>query len=185
MSRPRGPGERSTLRPDLLLTHAEQLVARVSDTGRPRTAHPRRAVSAAYYAVFHHVIQWVSYYAVPHHHVDAVAELCRAFNHSDLEIVAKWVSGNTPPPSVSGLVATARASTDIGTWADLFLVLKQERELADYSHEIVMDRTFARSIVGQAHEAMAALDSLDPDHSSWLAFVTLVLLKAQPSSRRG
>lgn len=184
MSRPRGVGEQSTLQPHLLLSHADQLVARLSDTGRPKTVHPRRAVSAAYYAVFHYTTIWVAYTAVPDHSPDTVGKLCRTFDHGDIEKVADWITG-VPARFAHGLAATAARSDQLTLFARHFARLKAERTLADYSHAHVVDRRAALTMIGRAREAVDALDSLDVDDMSWQAFVSLVLLPAQPGKRGG
>lgn len=182
-SRPRSTDERSTLSPELLLVHAEQLLSRISDTERPRTVHPRRAVSAAYYAAFHYATLWVAHSTTPAADSEVVAQICRVINHGDVEKVCRWITG-VPPPSLAALVDGAR-SDRIARFADHFIRLKKERELADYSHDVVIDRRAARLMVGRARDAIAALDALDSDDPSWRAFVSLVLLQAQPGKRGG
>jgi hypothetical protein len=72
------------LRPDLRLDHARQLSRRGTDTATPRTVHARRAVSAAYYALFHWVTINLARKAsagLP----DSVAwALCRTFSHAKI-----------------------------------------------------------------------------------------------------
>lgn len=177
--RQRKVGESSTLRPDWLLRHAEQLLGRSSDTDRPRTINPRRAVSAAYYAVFHHTVMWAVASIVP---LPARAQVCRGVDHQDVDAVAKWVDGSGPR-YLSSLVELARQSSHIREWASLYSPLKIERHLADYSHDVVIDRTGALSIVEQARMAIAALDAVGVDDPAWQAMASLIVLRAQPKNR--
>lgn len=177
--RRRAVGESSTLRPDWLLRHAEQLLSRSSDTDRPRTINPRRAVSAAYYAVFHYTVMWAVASVVP---LPGRAQVCRSVDHSDVEAVAKWVDGSGPR-YLSILVELARQSSHVREWASLYPTLKVERHLADYSHDVVFDRIGALSIVKQAHKAIAALDGARVDDPAWQSLASLIVLKVQPKNR--
>ena len=182
MSRPKRDDEQSTLRPAWLLRHAAQLLERVSDTDLPRTANPRRAVSAAYYAVFHKVCPEVAYTAFPRADPTVWWQLCRGFTHKGIADIAVWVNGAAAPRSVAALVDLARDSTNLTRFATVFVVLREERERADYSHEVVIDRPSALALVNDASAAIAALDQLAYDDSAWRAFVVLMLMKSQTRS---
>lgn len=170
------PEERLTLRPTWLLRHAEQLVERVGETNTPRTAHPRRAVSAAYYALFHYFCMQSAFTAVP----TGWEPLCRGFQHAGVSKIAGWLRGDTCPTSVHTTVEIARRSQELRTFGRLFAILLDERELADYSHEVVVDRRTAETMVDHARSAVDSLETLSFDDESWRAFVALMLMKSDP-----
>jgi hypothetical protein len=111
-------GRMSGLQPELLLRHARQLAERSTDTESPRSVHARRAVSAAYYALFHRVCMGVASTVVPRESDRARWELCRTFDHKAVETVARWVGGQQRPP---------RPSAGTG-WQHLLGALAGERD---------------------------------------------------------
>lgn len=182
MSRPLKEAEDTTLRPSWLVRHAEQLVSRVSGTDLPRTAHPRRAVSAAYYAAFHRVVLEVAYSAAPQAGRDAWFPMCRGFLHDGVGKVCGWLTGNPCPTSVRGLVAVARESRHLVDFGRLFVLLRQEREWADYSHEVVINGHAALTMIELGRSAIAAVDEVSSDDPAWQAFVALMLMESKPRS---
>lgn len=183
MSRLLEEHEDTTLRPSWLIRHAEQLLARVSDTDLPRSAHPRRAVSAAYYAVFHRVVLEVVHSAVPQAGRDVWFPLIRGFAHEDAGRVCGWLLGNPAPSSIEGLVQIARRAPSLVDLSKIVVSLRIERERADYAHEFVIDRQSALTRVGEARTALAALDAVIDEDPAWQAFVALMFLQSQPRKR--
>lgn len=167
----------STLQPTWLLNHAQQLLTKISDTERPRTVHPRRAVSASYYALFHYVTTQAAYTAVPR----SWEQMSRGFTHTGIAKIAGWLKGDSSPTSVSGTVRLAR-SPEMIEFARIFVILQKEREDADYSHEVVIDRQTGQQMIDNSRAAIDGLNQLDYDDESWRAFVALMLMHYQPRS---
>ena len=102
-----------------LLEQAGHLAKR--EPRRPRQASLRRAVSAAYYALFHLLIEAsVSNWKRP----EQRPRLGRAFNHGFMKDAANKVQGK------SGLKTVAAA----------FVSLQEERHSADYDNERAWSR---------------------------------------------
>lgn len=138
-----------------LLEQAEHLAKR--EKKKPRQASLRRAVSAAYYALFHLLVE------------DAVREFLgaspsdgalratvgRAFGHAAMKRVAVGFSGGTLSPKMSA------ASAGLVPVQGVMLVAQSFRELQEARHDADYDvlRTFSRSealgLVEQAQEAFA------------------------------
>lgn len=111
----------------------------------PKQASLRRAVSTAYYALFHLLIQEAS---ANWSRTDTREFLARAFDHKtmkDASIRAENAAydAKLSPGAVSKLRAVART----------FRELQRERHLADYSNAIRWDRVSALARVQQAQTA--------------------------------
>jgi hypothetical protein len=171
------------LRPERLLNHARQLAERTADTTSPRSVHARRAISAAYYALFHRVCISVTWTLVPGDSDHVRWAFCRTFDHGPIESVAKWVQGqHKPPKSIAGLVDVAEQSEQIRTLTEKFVLLKQRRHDADYNHLIVFGRTNALHAVQESRAAIDTVNTVSGE-PSWQAFASLVLLKSNAVDR--
>ncbi|NWG46166.1 MAG: hypothetical protein HXY25_06415 [Alphaproteobacteria bacterium] len=130
----------------MLLKQASYLIGRK----RQSEADRRRAVSAAYYALFHSVAKFG----------------------------ADWLVGSNP--DLSGAYALAYRSLDHGTlksgcmalvkqkpltplhiFASTLVDLQEDRHLADYAPEFSLDTESARAKIDRAADAISALKSAD------------------------
>ncbi len=156
------------IEPDKLLDAAELLAPARPGRGRSAYAAHRRAVSTAYYAVFHAVTDRVAETVFPAADAAFRERVRRWINHGDIRVVAQWVSqlqGTTPgSPHIRALLAPAGGTPlddrDTLLIADGFLELNDKRELADYDRQAVFTRpdtrghlALARSVVGAAERA--------------------------------
>lgn len=132
-------------------------------------------------ALFHRVCLGVA--SVPEGEDRARWALCRTFDHTPVEAVAKCVKGqNRPPKSVAGLLDLAVASPHIALLAETLIRLKHRRHDADYNFMVAFGRSNALQAV---RESRAAIDALDAVHGkpSWRAFASPLLLKSSPVDR--
>lgn len=138
--------------PSDLLVQAKHLATR--EPKRPKQASLRRAVSTAYYALFHLLSD------------DAAALLVRgnptlrrvarrALSHSDMMTISKSFGSGAPPSPLVPLVA--KVSNDLKSVANTFVELQQSRHEADYD----MTRSFSR---------LEALDAVDQASSAFQAW---------------
>ena len=99
------------IEPDKLLDVAERLAPARPGRGRPSYTAHRRAVSTAYYAVFHAISERVARIAFPSADTTFHQEVRRWIGHHDVRTVARWysqVSGaetGSPPPHIRALLA--------------------------------------------------------------------------------
>ncbi len=108
------------------------------DRTRPKQVNLRRAVSAAYYAMFHLLIAS----AVNNWRIERQrADLSRAFEHRKM----KGVCNN--------LVST---SAELALVAETFVVLQQNRHRADYDNARVWTRVEVRDHIRSVKDAFAA-----------------------------
>lgn len=120
-----------------LLEPAEHLARR--ERAKPRQASLRRALSAAYYALFHHLVDTSRKFLLGggsgRRHLRNV--LARCFEHKRMVEAAKEIAaGNSP-----WLSDTARVSVDLRRVAQAFIQAQRNRHAADYDLARVLTRT--------------------------------------------
>jgi len=131
--------------PDHLLEQAQFLTN--LDTRRPRQANLRRAVSAAYYALFHLLTTAsVANWKKPRQR----AALARAFEHRKMNDACTKTRGKQFPNPHHASVRHLR------TVANTFIQLQQFRHTADYDNSKKWTRT---EVLAHIELAVAAFDS--------------------------
>jgi hypothetical protein len=178
------------LKAEKLLDTAERLVPREAERGRPAYADHRRAISTAYYAVFHAIGDRVAG-AVFHGSDEAFLHRIRRWiGHGDIREVAIWVCQlegrrpGGPPAHIAALLKPRGVSSidpDTLAIAEGFLELNHKREQADYHHEAVFSRAdtltqidLAKAAVGRVEETQA---------QSARHFFGLIAMRAKIQSR--
>lgn len=136
-----------------LLEQAGQL-ARL-DPNRPKQANLRRAVSSAYYALFHLLTGESAglYVSEP----EPAARVCRTLNHAEMKKVSAQFGAHKLPKALhprGGYTTPA----DLKTVADTFARLQQFRHDADYDRTRTFTRRETLDIVRQVEYAFAAWD---------------------------
>jgi uncharacterized protein (UPF0332 family) len=147
---------------DLIVT-ARRLAR--ANPSRPRQADLRRAVSTAYYAVFHALARQCAERFVgtgQNRSRPAWQQVYRALDHGFVKN-ACFQAANLGFP------------TDIVTFADIFARLQDERHRADYDPETRYTRADVQALISMADQAVSALSSAPKDDRT--AFAALVLLK--------
>lgn len=135
-----------------LLEQAQHLARR--ERGKPKQVSLRRAISAAYYAVFHLLLEEMAAQSVPAAVAPMRSVATRAVNHSDVRKVCTWFAsgGNLP----GGLTLSAPTSADLRLVADTFVRLMQNRHAADYDLAARFKRSDTVVLVELAEQAFAA-----------------------------
>jgi hypothetical protein len=133
---------------DDLLAIADRLAQPIA--GEPQQASFRRAISTAYYALFHLLVQE----AVQSWNGSSSARsgLERRFEHRTMKDVSNsiqrgsWRGWSTPAPAVP---------IDLEAVAAAFVVLQEARLQADYDNTKTWSSVDARVLVGDVHDAFA------------------------------
>lgn len=160
---------------DDLLEQARFLARR--EPRRPRQASLRRAVSAAYYALFHLLTHEAARQAVAGTGRVALRQTVhRAFKHGDMKTVAMQFAAGRPDGRWNAALSNATVSPDLQTVADTFVVLQQARHRADYDVSRAFRRGEAVAYVEQAEEAFRAMRRARGS-SSCDVFLTALLLQ--------
>jgi hypothetical protein len=140
---------------DALLAVSESL-AGLDD---PTTVARRRAVSSAYYALFHGLIADAVRRAIG----DDVARqedrhtVSRWYSHGDMRTVSQWVvrlaRGEAVPTGVATLLGDP--PPDLVELARAFIQLQEARHEADYDHAAQVDEDDAWAAIDTARAALA------------------------------
>jgi uncharacterized protein (UPF0332 family) len=130
---------------DDLLEQAHHLARR--EPKRPRQASLRRAISTAYYSLFHllvssAILQWKG--------VHQRSQMARGFDHGPMKDASKKTVNKQFDP------ADAAIAAQLKTVAQAFVDLQQNRHSADYSYLKKWSRTEVQSHVDTATTAFAS-----------------------------
>jgi uncharacterized protein (UPF0332 family) len=140
-----------------LLSQARRL-ARL-DPKRPQQGNLRRAVSAAYYALFHFLIDHAcramlgtSMKLRPYRDV-----LARAFQHGAMEKACKSFGGSVLPDMVKkGLPSGFTVSPDLQSVSQTFVDAQDKRRHADYDRTQKFTRSDVLALVRAVEDAMSS-----------------------------
>lgn len=139
---------------DDLLEQAFDLVGRDANQ-----ANLRRAVSAAYYAVFHLLItEAVDALAREHSHA-LRARMRRAFAHADMVSVCRQFASGGLPDYVRALLAEP-IEPDLTFISKMFVFLQEARLIADYDMAMDFSLGNARLAVLRAHGIFTSWSSI-------------------------
>lgn len=179
------------IEPDKLLDAAERLAPEHPGPGRPPYTAHRRAVSTAYYAVFHDITERVVETTFPSADDAFPRSMRRWIGHNDVRTVSRWLSqiqgttSGSPPPHISALLAPSGGPTHIDSEilliADGFLELNEKRERADYDHDAVFTRPDTRGHIALARQIVAKVEQAQSDPA--IRFFGLVAMQAKVQAR--
>lgn len=150
------------------------------------TVHLRRAVSSAYYALFHGLVADATRRTFgaaadrePDRHV-----LSRWYNHGEMRSVSQWLirlaQGQSVPDGVAALLADPPA--DLVSVARAFVQLQEQRHEADYDHTADLTEADALTAVVRASAALARLPSL-AGQRAYVNYLVLLLGGPKIASR--
>lgn len=155
--------------PAELLDLAEELASLSKHPGR--TSHLRRAISTAYYAVFHELAaEAVMTTLQSEYWDDRAAAMARWISHTDLSTLCRAATGTGGRALREALAPVGPGTAYV---AQVFLDLQGERHQADYddTYDITLLRT--EDLVTNARDAVDRAQQLladdDPDHRRFLA----------------
>lgn len=142
-----------------LLDQATHLANR--ERRRPRQASLRRAVSSAYYALFHRLTDDACSLLVAGQGAsrDQLRHvLRRAFAHGEMRAVSKSFGGGNLPAPWCHAGAVGQASPDLRQVALAFVELQEARHRADYDLSRPFSKQEALDFVQQSSAALQAWD---------------------------
>lgn len=163
--------------PGKLIEHAEGVLAS-NATGRPRAVWLRRAVSSAYYALFHAICLEGARTLLPHGSQQQQLVIARAFGHREVKDCCSWIAGRQGGihQRVRPVVDDLKNSPLVGL-ASAFCDLQEARHRADYDHMSPFTKAAVAGHIEDARKAMGDLDR-STDHYRH-AFYTLLALKCR------
>lgn len=164
----------AVLNPDHLLDQANQLTT-VPGGGAPRQVDLRRAISSAYYAVFHSVVTGAAdnFVGKTQRHTLRYELVYRSINHSSLRRTCDNVVKTTLPAKYQKYVSKRGFGPDLIALANAVIELQEKRYSADYDplfHARLSDAVLA---IATARTALVRLKSTSPTRRK--TFLSLVV----------
>jgi len=136
-----------------LLWQAEHLAN--IDAGRPKQANLRRAVSAAYYALFHLLIADCAQRVSPKLPRNLAPRIARAFAHSEMKQARRAISEGHKSAILEDL-QPAGFSPELRFVAAQFVRLQDERHRADYDLSMTYTRLQVLDVIHLAQNTFDA-----------------------------
>lgn len=158
-----------------LLDQAGHLVKR--EPKRPKQASLRRAVSTAYYAVFHLLIDAASRFVVRgSNRAELRYAVTRAFDHGEMKSAANSFKGGTLPSTLQA-AAGGPIPPELRRLCETFIELQQARHEADYDLTREFARREAQDLVTRAERAFRDWNAVSGTPSGDAFLVALLLRK--------
>jgi hypothetical protein len=142
---------------DDLLNQAHLLADR--SPAFPIQADLRRAVSTAYYALFHLLIADSIELIAPAAPIKLPAKIGRAFAHAEMKQVCRAIANTRTTPAFSDLLP-AGFSMDLQFIANTFVELQSNRHSADYDLAVVYNYADTLDLILLARRAFATWRSI-------------------------
>lgn len=157
---------------DDLLQQAKYLANR--EPRHPRQVSLRRAVSAAYYALFHALIAEAVGILAPSQPYNLGGQMGRAFNHGDMKKVCNSFSSGSLPPATRALI-TGTIRQEIRLVAETFSELQEARHEADYDTLASLSKADVVTKIAEVERSFSMLASFRGQPDSHVFLVALLL----------
>jgi hypothetical protein len=159
------------IRPDQLFDQADRL-ARGS---AGQQVDLRRAVSSAYYGLFHTATITVADYVVGKSRRNSAewSLACRSVDHKKLLEVCEAIDKNPPPLRFRPLLPESLISSGFKDYARAVIEFQEKRHQADYDPAILFKVSDVRSIVSTAKAAYARFSAITEEERR--TFVCLLI----------
>ena len=142
-------------------------------------AQLRRAVSTAYYAVFHKLLRTAArrFMGEDQEESAGYALLYRSFDHQHMKVVCESLNVSMLKAKLQRQLGRKTVSTDMRVLASNFAMLQERRHLADYDPCAAFLPSAVASIVYAAEEAIKAFDRVAPDEQTDVLALMMVKTK--------
>lgn len=163
----------AVLNPEHLLEQAEKLIVPPS-AGPPRQVDVRRAISAAYYAVFHHLLTAAGdmYVGKTKQSTNDYALVYRSIDHGALRSLCQEAKKPNMPAKYQRHMPKSGLSQNIQAFASALLELQEKRHRADYDPVGRLKTSDAKLAIATARSAIVRFDrALEARRKRFLAFL--------------
>ena len=168
--------------PQHLLEQA-RLLLNAEATGRPRQASLRRALSTAYYALFHALIDGSCRTLIggqPRRR-ELRAVVARCFDHAAMRDACRGFSAGNPPAPLAAAMSRPKVDPRLRAVAAAFVLLQELRHAADYDRMANFSRPAIGRFITTADQAVAQWEEIVGDDDTRV-FVAALLLRKQMRS---
>ncbi len=144
---------------------------------RPRQASLRRAVSAAYYSLFHLLVDEATamMFGRAGRRRRFRDVLARGFSHSSMAAACRSFAGANLPTSIASAVAPLPIPADLQTVATVFRELQEERHRADYNRAAPFYKAEVLDLLQDAGDAAEAWQRVRNDETARFFLMALPL----------
>ncbi len=171
---------------DALIVHAIQIA--VMEHSEPNAAEvrgvcERRAVSAAYYALFHRITDSAATLIAPNVPSQVNHRILRWFEHAEMKkVCGRFMQEKLSQPLLN-LIGDS-ASADLQNVASSFIKLQEARHSADYDLGYSLTTEEARQLVLLAVSAMGAWDTIANTAEANIFILSLLMWKNWEKERQ-
>ncbi len=158
-----------------LLEQARHLATR--DTRRPQQANLRRAVSTAYYALFHFLVDRASRFLVGTSGDRELFRkaLSRTFSHSEMASACKAFAGGTLPSAMLQRLGAVTIPPELRGLAETFCEAQDQRHLADYELAESFRRSDVLSLIDDVGQKMEDWATIESESGTRLFLVSILV----------
>lgn len=170
------------LNPEHLLEQANRLIE-PPPAGPPRQVDVRRAISAAYYAVFHATVTAAAdqFVAVTKRNTASYSLAYRSIDHKWLRTLCEAVKKPALPAKYARFAPSAGFGRSIAEFATAVLELQEKRHSADYDPMIRVKTSDAQLAINTARVALDRFSNADPQARE--TFLSLLLFSPRGVDR--
>lgn len=168
----------AVLESEELFEQAELLIV-PRQPGPPRQVDVRRAISAAYYAVFHHVCAEVAdvFVGKTLRREARYSRAYRSIDHSSLASICRSIEGMKVDPTLAAFAPNGAFTAALKEFAADTLYLKAQRHRADYDPSGLLRTIDARTAIFRGRRAISSYRKSSSDEQ--MAFLTLLAFKGR------
>ena len=170
--------KRVPIDPTKLIEAAEEFGRQKGGKGRPRPVLLRRAVSTAYYALYHGLTRATAEQLLPNGGDEDQLKITRLFRHNGMKGVCAKIAGREGAKSSPYLdpISHSLQGTSLLDVATVFRDLQEARHKADYDHLETFSKQATIGLVADAKKALKTLDAAEPkERDAFLALLAMSL----------
>lgn len=164
--------------PDRLLEQASFLIG--ADARRPRQSNLRRAVSGAYYGLFHFLVDQASRssFGTTAGRAPLRNILARGFEHGQMKEASKAFASGTLPLWMRQVAPQLTIPADLRLVSGTFVRLQEQRHRADYDLSVTFARHEAGSLVTDVRNAIGLWPNIADGDAARLYLASLLCWRA-------
>jgi hypothetical protein len=146
------------------LLSAARTLCDMSGAGAPTDAHFRRAVSTAYYALFHKIVRSAAerFMGPGQEDTAAFSFLYRAFDHKGMKVTCEALQSSTLSRTYQNHLHRTDVSAEMRDFAGILPNLQAARHKADYDPSVQFFPSDAAALIDSAELAIQAFDRIPP-----------------------
>jgi hypothetical protein len=162
-----------------LFEQADYLI--ISHPGRPRQVDVRRAISAAYYGLFHAVVTAAADQVVgsTNRTQSRYGLVYRSIDHKSLREFCKDIQKSTLPDKYKPYAPQGGFGSDIVRFAAAIVQLQEKRHAADYDPMVTVTQSDAILLIAASRAALSGFQNATPDQRT--IFLTMLLFPPRSS----